>query len=87
MAATRPPPRILFVHNGTANTEHVKYLTAAGLGVAEVHAASALAEALDRQPDIVVLDFAVDGEVTAQLKGHPDTSAIPIIALMVFFGG
>lgn len=78
---TRPPPKVLFVHNGEPYAPHIKHLTDAGLHVTESHTHSALSEALRLQPDLVVLDFSADGETTAQLKAHSLTRNIPIIAL------
>ena len=80
--ATRPPPKVLLVHNGSDFQTHVKYLTEAGLDVFEAHAETALADAVSMQPDIIVLDFGCDGDVTAQLKGHGPTQHIPVIALV-----
>ena len=37
------------------------------------------------QPDIIVLDFGCDGEVTAQLKAETSTQEIPVIALVELF--
>jgi len=79
---TRPPPSVLLVHNGNPYKAHVKHLTDAGLNVSESHAETALAETLRINPDIVVLDFGCDGDVTAQLKSHEATKHIPIIALV-----
>jgi PleD family two-component response regulator len=77
-----PPPKVLLVHDGSGYEAHVKYLTDAGLRVSETHADSALAEATTVQPDIIVIDFGCDGEVTSQLKGHAPTQHIPVIALV-----
>ena len=33
------------------------------------------------RPDLIVLDFGLDGEVVSRLRGNVATSAIPIIAL------
>ena len=79
--ANRPPPTVLFVHNGSPYETHVQHLTDAGLRVSEAHADVALTEATTRQPDIIVLDLDCDGDVVAQLKGAPLTKHIPIIAL------
>jgi DNA-binding response OmpR family regulator len=81
-AATRPPPAVLLVHNGHPYEAHIKHLTDSGLHVSETHADTALTDAIRIQPDIVVLDFGCDGEVTAQLKGHAATKHISIIALL-----
>jgi CheY-like chemotaxis protein len=54
----------------------------AGLIVTEAHADQALREATTQQPDIIVLDFGCDGEMTAALKAHEPTAHIPVIALV-----
>ena len=79
---TRPPPKVLLVHNGNPYEAHVKHLTEAGLRVSETHADTALAHTLKLQPDIIVLDFGCDGEVTSQLKNDSRTKDIPVIALV-----
>lgn len=79
---TRPPPSVLFIHNGLPYEPHVKHLTDAGLRVSEAHADHAVAQAIALQPDIIVLDFDCDGDVTEQLKAHPPTKNIPVIALV-----
>ena len=81
MATNRPPPKVLFIHNGASVDAHIQYVTEAGLDVADVHADIALAKAVEFQPDIIVLDFTADGDVTAQLKRDDATKHIPIIAL------
>jgi DNA-binding response OmpR family regulator len=35
------------------------------------------------RPDLVVLDFGLDGDTVARLRREPATSGIPIIALAV----
>ena len=79
---SRPPPKVLLVHNGSGCEVHVKYLSEAGLGVTEAHADSAVAGARSIQPDIIVLDSGCDGEITAQLKAGQATRHIPVIALV-----
>ena len=81
MATNRPPPKVLFVHNGSPSPAHVNHLTDAGLHVTEADADEAVATATALQPDIIVLDFSADGEITAQLKRRDATKHIPIIAL------
>ena len=81
MTLTASRPKVLFIHNGDPYDAHIKHLTDAGLRVTETHEGSAIAEALKVQPDIIVLDFGSDGDVTAQLKAHSLTRNIPIIAL------
>jgi PleD family two-component response regulator len=80
--AIRPPAKVLLIHNGFPYKDHVKHLTDAGLRVTDASAETALTQVLRVQPDIVVLDFGCDGEVTAQLKGDSRTSHIPVIALV-----
>jgi CheY-like chemotaxis protein len=75
-------PKVLFVHDGVSYEAHRKHLSDAGLRVSETRADSALAEAARLQPDIIVLDFACDGEITAQLKSYAPTRHIPIIAFV-----
>ncbi|HEU4893081.1 MAG TPA: hypothetical protein VFT47_16115 [Vicinamibacterales bacterium] len=77
----RPPPKVLFVHDGIPYEAHMKHLADSGLEVTEAHATAALVRAIAIQPNIIVLDFDCDGEITAQLKGDAQTQHIPIIAL------
>lgn len=79
---THPPPTVLFVHNGLPYELHIKHLTDSGLRVSEAHADAALKQALRLQPDIIVLDFDCDGDVTEQLKRDTRTQHIPVIALV-----
>ena len=79
---SRPPPMVLFVHDGLPYDPHVKHLTDAGLRVTEVHADTAVATATTLQPDIIVLDFDCDGDVTDQLKAITATQHIPVVALV-----
>jgi CheY-like chemotaxis protein len=81
-SAARPPPTVLFIHNGAPYEAHKKHLIDSGLRVTEVHADMALTQALRLQPDIIVLDFGCDGNVTAQLKADGRTKHIPVIALV-----
>jgi CheY-like chemotaxis protein len=83
---TRPPPKVLLVHDGNPYKAHIKHLTDAGLHVSEAHAADALTRATELQPDIIVLDFGSNGGVTAQLKGNAPTQHIPVIALVELTG-
>ena len=80
--AQRPPPKVLFVHNGIPYEAHMKHLVDAGLSVTETHADSALAKAATLQPDIIVIDFGCNGETTAQFKRDATTRHIPVIALV-----
>ena len=80
--APRPPPKVLFVHNGQPFEAHITHLIDAGFNVFSTHGEHAVREATTIQPDLVVLDFACDGETTAQLKADSETKHIPIIALV-----
>ena len=80
-SSSRPPPSVLFIHNGTPVDAHVRHLGEAGLRVSNAHAEGALSVAKDTQPDIIVLDFDCNGEMIEALKGDPLTHHIPIIAL------
>jgi len=73
---------MLFVHNGAPYEAHVKHLRDAGIRVTEAHAEEAVRVATTQQPDIVVLDFGCDGEVTRAFKDDPETQHIPVIALV-----
>ena len=80
-STTRHPPAVLFVHDGSP-IAHIKHLKDAGLRVSETHAGDAVATAKKQQPDIIVLDFEYDGDVTAKLKQDRATRHIPVIALV-----
>jgi PleD family two-component response regulator len=73
---------LFFVHNGFPYEAHVDYLTKAGFTVSQVDGHEAVTRASAMQPDIIVLDFGCDGEVTAQLKAETSTQEIPVIALV-----
>ena len=80
-SANRPPPSVLFVHNGTPFEAHMQHLVDAGLRVTETHADTAIIEATTTQPDLIVLDLDCNGETVERLKTAPMTQHIPIIAL------
>ena len=80
--SSRPPPTVLFIHNGAPDGGHIEYLAKAGLRVSDTHSDTAIDEAAAQQPDIIVLDFALDGDLTERLKAHEATRHIPIIALV-----
>jgi CheY-like chemotaxis protein len=77
----RPPPRVLIIHDGNSVDTYVAFLQAAGLEASEAHADGAVEQAATIQPDIIVLDFACDGETMAALTGDERTRRIPVIAL------
>ena len=77
----RPPPKVLFLHDGGSVAAYIAYLENAGLQASEAHADRAVAEALASSPDIIVLDFDCDGETVAALQADIRTRGIPVIAL------
>ena len=81
-SVNRPPPHVLFVHNGLPYEPHLQHLTDAGLTASEAHTDAAVAKATALQPDIIVLDFDCDGDVTEHLKTDSATKHIPVIALV-----
>jgi CheY-like chemotaxis protein len=80
-STTRHPLVVLFIHDGSPVAQ-IKHLKDAGLRVSETHAVAAVATAKKEQPDIIVLDFEYDGDVTAKLKRDRATRHIPVIALV-----
>ena len=78
----RPPPLVLLLHNHTSVVEIIAYLEGSGLRVAHrQNDADMLAAVVDVDPDLIVLDFAVDGETVKTLKGDSRTHHIPLIGL------
>jgi CheY-like chemotaxis protein len=77
----RPPPKVLILHSGIAVETYLSVLRAAGLEATEAHGDDAVAQVAAIQPDIIVLDFACDGETMAALRSDERTSNIPVIAL------
>jgi CheY-like chemotaxis protein len=77
----RPPPLLLMVYEaGLAG--YGDYLLSSGFRVVEAHSgAQAVERAAALLPDLIVLDFGLDGETVAQLREHSRTGHIPIIAL------
>ena len=78
---TRPPPKVLFLHDGHPVEAYISYLTRAGLQASDAHVDDALEQALAVSPDIIVLDFDCDGETMAALQADARTRSIPVIAL------
>jgi CheY-like chemotaxis protein len=77
-----PPPLILFIHNHTNVEKLLEYLTSAGLRVARTrNDGDMLAQVLRLVPDLIVLDFNIDGDTAERLKGDVRTMSIPLIAL------
>lgn len=78
----RPPPLVLLLHNHTSVVEMISYLKDNGLRVENRrNDAEMLAAVVDMDPDLIVLDFAVDGDTVETLKGDARTQNIPLIAL------
>jgi CheY-like chemotaxis protein len=78
----RPPPLVLLLHNHTSVAEIIAYLKANGLRVANrPNDGDMLAAVVEIDPDLIVLDFAVDGDTVETLKSDGRTHHIPLIAL------
>ena len=65
----------------------MQHLKDSGLSVSETHATGAVATATHLQPDLIVLDFGCDGDVTRELKADTNTKHIPVIALVEMLRG
>ncbi len=78
----RPPPLVLLLHDHTSVVEIIAYLKDHGLRVENrQNDSEMLAAVVDIDPDLIVLDFAVDGDTVEILKGDGRTNHIPLIAL------
>jgi DNA-binding response OmpR family regulator len=79
----RPPPLVLVIYPASGGG-YGDYLVASGFRVEEAHTgAQGFDRAVALRPDLVVLDFGLDGDTVARLRREPVTSGIPIIALAV----
>jgi DNA-binding response OmpR family regulator len=77
------PPLVLMVYGDVAGG-YGDYLRECGFRVVEAHTASdALSRALKMMPDLIVLDYDLDGDVVAHLRSNMLTKGVPIIALTV----
>jgi DNA-binding response OmpR family regulator len=81
IATSRPPPKVLLIHDGAGDDAHFRHLTDAGLEVSHASGGVAVDAAIRFQPDIIILDFRCNGGIMARLKGDAATSRIPVIAL------
>jgi DNA-binding NarL/FixJ family response regulator len=72
--------------DGTPYAAHIAYLINSGLRVSDIHADAAIETASSGQPDTIVLDFAVDGDLMERLKAHELIRHIPVIALVDLIG-
>jgi hypothetical protein len=78
----RPPPLVLLLHNHTSVVQIIAYLKDNGLRVVNrQNDGDMLAAVLEIDPDLIVLDFDVDGATIETLKGDERTLHIPLIAL------
>jgi two-component system, cell cycle response regulator DivK len=78
----RPPPLVLVVHRPGGVEKYADYLAGSGFRVAEADGGGhGVEQALVLLPDLIVLDFELDGEVVGLLRKSPTTRHIPIIAL------
>ena len=73
---------VLIIHRRDATEGYAAYLTGEGFRVSEANDTDdGVAKALALMPDLIVLDFDLDGETTTRLKAHISTRGIPVIAL------
>ncbi len=75
-------PLVLMIHRPDGLQAYGSYLVDAGFRVAEARSgAEGLDQAVALAPDFIVLDFELNGETVASLRGHDLTQRIPIIAM------
>ena len=82
--SSRPPPTVVIIYADAGGEPYVRYLTAAGFRVAAVSrvpAAQIVDHTLAARPDMIVLDYACDGDTVERLKADKRTAEIPVIAL------
>ena len=73
---------VLFIHRRDATEGYAAYLTSEGFKTTEANSTDeGVKKAIAEKPDLIVLDFDLDGETTARLKAHVTTRGIPVIAL------
>jgi DNA-binding response OmpR family regulator len=81
MLESRPPPHVLMIY-AADGTDYAAFFAASGFTLTEAqNATDGLAQAVALRPDLIVLDFGLDGDLVAKLRGGAATGAIPIIAL------
>jgi PleD family two-component response regulator len=80
-STARPPPLLLVIYRPNGHG-YAEYLSGNGFRVVEAHTTDiGMEQAIALGPDLIVLDFELDGDLVACLKHHEVTRAIPIIAL------
>lgn len=81
MLESRPPPHVLMIYTPDGGG-YADFFAASGFRFTEAQsAAEGLAQAASLLPDLIVLDFGLDGDTVATLRGNVVTRGIPIIAL------
>ena len=81
MLESRPPPHVLMIYTADGGG-YADFFAASGFRLSEAQtAAEGIAQAASSLPDLIVLDFGLDGDTVATLRGNVLTSAIPILAL------
>lgn len=81
--SARPPPLVLMIY-AAGDGSYGDYLASSGFRVVEAHTGpQGFDRALTLRPDLIILDFGLDGDTVARLRREPATSHIPIIALTV----
>jgi CheY-like chemotaxis protein len=77
----RPPPLVLVIYEEKGGG-YREQLAANGFRVAEAHTGpQGFARAVELRPDLILLDFGLDGDTVLRLRNDPATSDIPIVAL------
>ena len=77
----RPPPLVLVIYEEKSGG-YRELLVANGFRVAEAHTGpQGFARAVELRPDLILLDFGLDGDTVLRLRHDPATSDIPIVAL------
>lgn len=77
-----PRPLLVLMIHSEADTGYRDYLRTAGFRVEEAQSGPhGFERASALRPDLIVLDFGLNGETTARLRRDPTTSHVPIIAL------
>jgi DNA-binding response OmpR family regulator len=81
-ASAPRPLHILIIHRRDATEGYAAYLQSEGFVTTEANDSDdGVEKALSQAPDLIVLDFDLDGETTTRLKAHIATRGIPVIAL------